>query len=169
MMRLRRGQRGTAGAEFAILLPIMLLLVVGLVDLARMIYAQQLLSDLSRETANLVSRGTTPADAIDSVVRTSEVFDVDSDGFVVISTIRRTDAGNDNPWIFSQAGSGALTEFLSRVGANNGPASLPGIDSLPVGVTLMAVEIVQDFEPIFEIKGLGMDFYPDTLYQAAYF
>lgn len=168
-MRLRRGQKGTAGAEFAILLPILLLVVVGLVDLARMIYAQQLLSDLSRETANLVSRGTTPLDAIDSVVRTSEVFDVDSDGFVVISTIRRADAGNDSPWIFAQAGSGALTAFSSRVGTPDGPADLPGITGIPVGVTLMAVELVQDFEPMFALTHLGLDFYPDQLYQAAYF
>lgn len=53
----RRRQAGIAAVEFALWLPILVLIVVGLVDLARALQANIILVNLSREGANLSSRG----------------------------------------------------------------------------------------------------------------
>jgi Flp pilus assembly protein TadG len=55
-LRSRRG-RGLAAVEFALLLPVLLVLMIGLVDVARALQAQMILVNLSREAANLSSRG----------------------------------------------------------------------------------------------------------------
>ncbi|MBV7537159.1 pilus assembly protein [Duganella sp. sic0402] len=49
--------RGLAAVEFALLLPVLLILMIGLVDVARALQAQMILINLSREAANLASRG----------------------------------------------------------------------------------------------------------------
>ena len=53
----RRRAAGVAAVEFALWLPLLLLLVVALVDIARGIQANMILINLSREGANLASRG----------------------------------------------------------------------------------------------------------------
>jgi hypothetical protein len=53
----RRRGGGLAAVEFALWLPILVLLIVGLVDLARALQANVILINLSREAANLSSRG----------------------------------------------------------------------------------------------------------------
>jgi Flp pilus assembly protein TadG len=55
-LRLHR-RRGIAAVEFALLLPLLLVLLLGLVDIARAMQAQMILINLSREAANLSSRG----------------------------------------------------------------------------------------------------------------
>lgn len=52
-----RRRRGIAAVEFALLLPLLLVLLIGLVDIARAMQAQMILINLSREAANLASRG----------------------------------------------------------------------------------------------------------------
>ena len=47
---------GTAAVEFALVLPFLLLLVVGIYEFARALQAQMILVNLSREGANLASR-----------------------------------------------------------------------------------------------------------------
>lgn len=53
----RRREGGLAAVEFALWLPILVLLIIGLVDLARALQANVILVNLSREAANLSSRG----------------------------------------------------------------------------------------------------------------
>jgi hypothetical protein len=53
----RRHSRGIAAVEFALLLPILLVLFIALVDVARALQAQMIIINLSREGANLASRG----------------------------------------------------------------------------------------------------------------
>ncbi|WP_328993407.1 pilus assembly protein [Kribbella sp. NBC_01245] len=60
-MNLRRGSgsadRGAAAVEFALLLPLLLLLVLGIVDFGRMLNAQQTLTQAAREGVRLVALG----------------------------------------------------------------------------------------------------------------
>lgn len=60
-MNLRRrsgsADRGAAAVEFALLLPLLLLLVLGIVDFGRMLNAQQTLTQAAREGARLVALG----------------------------------------------------------------------------------------------------------------
>jgi hypothetical protein len=55
--RRRRRATGLAAVEFALWLPILVLLLAGLIDIGRGVQANMILVNLSREGANLASRG----------------------------------------------------------------------------------------------------------------
>lgn len=46
-----RGDRGAAAVEFALLLPVVLLIIFGIIDFGRMLHAQILLTEAAREGA----------------------------------------------------------------------------------------------------------------------
>ncbi|NVM75148.1 Flp pilus assembly protein TadG [Duganella sp. SG902] len=52
-----RGQAGIAAVEFALLLPILLVLFIALIDVGRALQANMIIINLGREGANLASRG----------------------------------------------------------------------------------------------------------------
>ncbi len=56
--RLRRAERGAVAVEFAIILPILVLLVFGIMDFGHAWYIKQIVSNASREGARYGARGT---------------------------------------------------------------------------------------------------------------
>ncbi|MCX6408498.1 MAG: pilus assembly protein [Propionibacteriales bacterium] len=93
----RRGERGTATAELAVLAPFGLVLVVLLVWVASLGLTQVRLVDAAREGARLVARGEPEADAVAVVRRlapagsTVEVAE-GADGTVAVTVRVRTRA-----------------------------------------------------------------------------
>jgi hypothetical protein len=167
--RSRSGERGVAISELAVGLPILLILAMAIVDFGRFIYCNQVVNDLVREAGMLVSRGATYEETFDATFRADGPLDVRASGLVVISRIRRQSPGNATPWIVDQEQSGALSGISSRLGSRGGPAALPEIKTLEPGVTLMAVEISHAYAPLFPITLLGLNFYPDRIYNLALF
>ena len=53
----KKNERGTAALEFALVLPILLLVVLSMIDFGRYLYVRVSLSSASMEVANAVSRG----------------------------------------------------------------------------------------------------------------
>lgn len=165
-----RRQRGVALSEFAISLPMLLVVVLATVDFGRYIYANQVANDLAREAGMLVSRGATYDQAFTATFNADGPLDVQNEGNIVISRIRRHTTTDANPWIIDQQTAGALTDNLSRIGTVGGPADLPEIDNLGMGITLMAVEINHSFEPLFlPASAFGVNIYPEDLYNVAIF
>jgi Flp pilus assembly protein TadG len=70
LLRLGRGQQGVAAVEFAIILPILLLLVSGIIDFGHYWYIGHVLSDASREGARYGTRYKTYFDPTKGTVRT---------------------------------------------------------------------------------------------------
>jgi Flp pilus assembly protein TadG len=62
-------RRGAAAVEFALVLPFLLVLVVGIWELGRMVEVQQILSNAAREAGRQASTGTYTNDQIISNVR----------------------------------------------------------------------------------------------------
>ena len=56
-MSRRDKERGTAALEFALVLPVLLLVVLSMIDFGRYLYVRVSLSSASMEVANAVSRG----------------------------------------------------------------------------------------------------------------
>jgi Flp pilus assembly protein TadG len=164
----RNRQGGVAIAEFAIALPVLLILVMATVDFGRYVYNMQIVNDLAREGAMLVSRGATYDQTFTATFGADAPLDIENYGSVIVSRIRRQSAGNPQPWIFDQESAGAVIG-ASRVGVEGGPANLPDIDELETGVTMMAVEVSHQFVPLFPIDALGLDVYEDSVYNAAIF
>lgn len=88
----RRRGAGLAAVEFALLLPVLLLLVMGVVDVARAVQANMILVNLSREGANLAARGTLQLSdhsqaVIGSVAASAPPLDMNLRGMIYITRI----------------------------------------------------------------------------------
>jgi hypothetical protein len=164
-----RRQRGAALAELAVVLPILVTMLLVAIDFGRLVYTTQIMVDLTREAANLVSRGATFDDAFLVTFRRAGEVDVRDKGGVIISEVRRKDFNDPTPWIVNQERRGALATATSRVGAEGGPARIPDITRLPAGAGIMAVEIVHPFNPLFDATRLHLNFYPEAIYEVAFF
>jgi hypothetical protein len=155
-------------AELGVLLPVLLVMLLAIFDLGRLVYTNQIMTDLTREAAMMVSRGATSVAAFDATFRADEPLDVQATGGIIISRVRRKDADDAQPWVFTQERAGALTAS-SRIGEPGGPAEIPNVEQILPGITIMVVEILHPFDPIFTLQGLGVDIYPEMVYEAAYF
>ena len=59
------GQRGAAAVEFAIILPLLVILVFGIIDVGLMLYNKQVITNASREGARAgIARSTTPVENV---------------------------------------------------------------------------------------------------------
>jgi Flp pilus assembly protein TadG len=63
LLRRRRGQEGAAAVEFALILPILMLLTLGALDLGHMYYIDHLITNASREGARYAAKYTGAAAA----------------------------------------------------------------------------------------------------------
>ena len=169
LLHVIRCDRGAVMAEVGILMPLLLITIFATVDIGRMIYTNQMVADLSRESAMLVSRGASSTEAFAATFSADEPLDVASKGGIIISRVRRRSFDDPQPWVFAQDQAGAMTTLSSKVGTVGGPAEIPDVDELGLGITIMAVEIVHEYEPVFGFPGLALDFFPETIYDAAYF
>ena len=94
-----RGRRhvsaGLSTIEFALVLPILLVLVLGAIDFGRAILFNNILINMSREGANLASRTTQDRPGIILVLNaTSSPLNMNSHGTVYISRVKGVDDGH---------------------------------------------------------------------------
>jgi Flp pilus assembly protein TadG len=95
MMRLDRPTRrhaGVAAVELALLLPVLLLLLLGMIDAARALQANIIVVNTSREGANLVARGGTQLetgsqDIIYALMASAPPLNVNQQGMVYITRV----------------------------------------------------------------------------------
>ncbi|WUR13306.1 TadE/TadG family type IV pilus assembly protein [[Empedobacter] haloabium] len=85
-------QRGIAAVEFALLLPFLLFLLFGVIDGARALQANIIVVNLSREGANLVSRGniqleTNSQDIIYALMASAPPLNVNQRGMMIITRV----------------------------------------------------------------------------------
>lgn len=165
----RRGQSGLAYTELLIVTPLLSAMLLGAIDLGRLIFFKQVMTNLTREAGSLVSRGSTAEQTITATELADDPLDIAANGLMIISRIQRHNLSDPTPWIIEQVQSGALAEYGSEVGVENDLAAIPGIDLLDEGVTITAVEIFHDYEPVFALDGLGLNFYPEVLYDVSWF
>jgi hypothetical protein len=87
-----RRHAGIAAVEFALVLPILLLLLLGVIDAARALQANIIVVNISREGANLVARGGTQLetgsqDIIYALMASAPPLNVNSQGMVYITRV----------------------------------------------------------------------------------
>ena len=85
-------QRGLAAVEFALLLPILLMLLFGMMDAARALQANIIIVNLSREGANLVARGNTQLDTgsqdiIYALMASAPPLNVNAQGMIYVTRV----------------------------------------------------------------------------------
>jgi hypothetical protein len=95
----RRLLRGIAAVELALILPVIVVVFLGLVDLARGMQANMILINLSREAANLASRGKQQLSdnaqtIIGQVAATAPPLDLNKQGMLYITRVMGQTSGS---------------------------------------------------------------------------
>jgi hypothetical protein len=92
-----RRQKGVAAVEFALVLPLLLMLAVPVFDLARIVQGDMILTNLSREGANLASRSSQdPQTIMTALAMTTPPLDMATNGSMYISKIMGNGPGKSN-------------------------------------------------------------------------
>ncbi|MCS7048282.1 MAG: pilus assembly protein [Verrucomicrobiae bacterium] len=168
-IRRQHRESGQALIEFVFVGIFMLLLVFGLVDFGRALMMRQILVAVSREGANLASRGTSLEDTINAVSISAQPLNLLTNGYVIVTAVQRQSNGALR--IADQRKAGALPH-PSRVGNTiGGPATLPptSAEVPPRGRTLYVVEVTHRYTPITPIGRLLGTVLPTQLTDVAYF
>ena len=95
------GKKGIAALELALILPILLVLVFGIIDFGRLIRARLIVTNVSREGGSMVSRSFKSGDDLLTMLQSSGTpLDLNGLGKIYISRIGHgTSLGNPNPYI----------------------------------------------------------------------
>jgi len=152
-------------AEFAMVLPLMLFLFLGMVEIGNVLAVSHSLSKLSREGANIASRGTSLDTVLTVVASSGGSISLDRRGGSVVS---RVAVRNDGPLILDQVASPGF-ENESRLGAiGNSPVAFAS-HGFEAGNTHYVVEIFYRYEPITPFARLFQSALPDPIYERAVF
>lgn len=183
---------GQSLVEFALVLPIMLLLVLGVIEVGYALYEDHLIIKLAREGSNLISRQSTLQEAEAALLAaTSAPISFNSNGKLILSVVRLgTGGANQGKPIISQrrvVGSLTANSVLGNPppAAYSGPPDYNAINAdnntsvrvsgpLPNGLTLTAGQSVyvsevytrHHFLTPFDRFGFRL---PSNLYASAYF
>ena len=185
-------QRGQSLIEFAMVLPLLILVAFGVVEVSYVLLDQHIVTKLTREGSNLISRNTALGDAASAIkAMSSRPVNLDSNSRVIFSVVRNVPtigAANYNKAILAQRYAyGSLTAsstLKTRGSASFGPApeyqaANPDsnvnlqITNLPPGVislggTLYVTELYTQHPTLTPLAGFGITV-PETLYSIAYF
>lgn len=166
--------KGQALIELTLITPLLLLLVFGTVEVSLIIGTYLDLTHLTREGANLTSRGTDPDTTLDAVIATA------------YPTIGQTNVGQwriiyskivQDPAIpcpplpctyevNSQITRGSLSE-ASKVGTTGQTVQIPGIDNISPNQTFHTIEVFYNYQPnVMTFVGENIDkiFYDRTIF-----
>ncbi len=190
--RFIRQDRGQSMIEFAVVLPLLLVVVLGLIEVSYALYDQHVVTKLTREGSNLISRDTSLQDAA-TALRTLSVRPVDltANSKVIFSVVMNVGAtGSSNygqPILYQRYEYGAIsgTSALSTSGGSYGPgpdftatnpdndtalrvSNLPANVTIPVGGMVYVTEIFARHTLITPFNRFGVTV-PSTLYSIAYF
>ena len=152
--------RGLAAVEMVFVIPILLLLGLGVVELSHVILAKNISTSLAREGANLASRSFSDSDQeiMDALALSADPLDLSQNGVIYISVV----VGDDDPdpyiseqhrWLGYGFGSSsrmwAGCPSWDRNGACVIPSRKPRLSNFPMalepGETVHIVEVVYDY------------------------
>jgi Flp pilus assembly protein TadG len=187
--RLRAAQ-GQSIVEFALCLPLLLLLSLGVVETSNALMSQHVITKIAREGSNMISRETklsAAGTALQSMSANTATFN--SSTKVIFSVLMRSQTGSNNGFLvlyqryeFGNASLG--TSQLNGSGtfnsANDYTANNPNSDAglrvtnAPSGIAagggdmIYVTEVYRQYDTITPVRNIGIPI-PPKLYSIAYF
>lgn len=173
----RRKSVGLAAVEFALILPILLILVLGVFDFSRALRTQLIVINVSREGANLAARSPSlesrHQDIMNSLTASTPPLDMPDNGMIYITEIMGYSQGGvvRNIITAQYRWTGGNTTQGSRIwtcnswngdgscrnipSGNNAPTANVMTNDLAAGDLIYAVEVFYDFETLFSGTEVG--------------
>ena len=149
----RRDKRGSLLVETAFVIPVLITLTLGGVEIARYALLNQKLDRLAMTTSDMVSQGDTISvpvlDAILSATGTiMNPFPFGADGVVIVTSVSKTGAAAVTvDW--QRSGGGTMAGMVSQLGAPGQNATLPAGFTVKAGENAIFSETFYQFTPMF--------------------
>lgn len=142
--------QGNVAVEFALALPVLLLLLLASAELGRFVLLNQKIDRVAVTMSDLVARVETISedqldDIFNAAAHVAEPFDLGGRGRVVISSVTNDD-GEGATIAWQRAGGGSLLT-ASEVGTEGAAADLPDDFAVREGETAIVSEVFFNFEP----------------------
>jgi hypothetical protein len=165
LARLRREESGQDLVELVMVTPLLLMFVFGIIEFGSILDSQQAVSYLTREGANIASRGT-PLDTVLAVtIRNGGSIDLENHGGAVVS---RVQIDGESASIEEQVSSPGYSTS-SRFGAEGDAVGAIENLTLADGASVYVVEIFFERPMITPIQNLISGSIPTVLYDRAVF
>ncbi len=158
LRRFIRGSEGVAIVDFALVVPILVLLLLGSMEVGRYVLLNQKLSRVAISSSDLVSRAKHAVTAdINQVFAAAEYsmrpFDLGVDGIVFITSVSTDDTLPVSPTISWQMSGGGTGTFTSAVGTTIGAsANLPAGFAMEENQNIIIAEVFFSYQPFFFSK-----------------
>jgi TadE-like protein len=165
VLRLFRSDDGQGVVEFALALPVILIILLGMVEFGNAYDRVHGLASLSREGANIAARGTALNEVLTTVMADGETLRMSGNGGAIVSRIvvdqgqptvmarTATDGYDDQSRILNQT---TTVDWIADAGFSEGS-------------THYAVEVFLVYEPVTPIGRLFQAVTPPVLYERAVF
>jgi Flp pilus assembly protein TadG len=157
--------RGAALVEFAFVAALMLVIVFGLIDFSRGFGLKHRAAALSREAANLASRGMPLTEVVDTIVSAAKPVDLTNEGAVILSRLENEEAGSG--FVIKEQRKGGAHN--SRLGSVDDPVDIPDAGNYPAGSVLFAGEVFVNFESVTPFSALSKVLLPEEIYESTVF
>ncbi len=151
LMRFGRCERGLALVEFALMLPILLTLLAGVIEMTRYIWINHKILRLSAEVNDLVSQSPgMSANEMNVIFEASEFvmrpFEMGNDSLIIVSSVSGT--GANPPQVnWRQCGAGSLS-VAGSVGSAGSDANIPNGLVLDPLDNIIITEVYYEYKPL---------------------
>jgi TadE-like protein len=167
--RLLRCRSGNIAVEFALALPVLIMLMLASAELARFVILHQKMDRVATTMSDLVSRAETISETeiTDIFTAASEVafpFELADLGVVIVSSVTNPSGDGEGPIVAWQRSGGGSYSGTSQIGTEGGDATLSGDFDVREGETAIISEVYFDFTPFLS----EMIVAPQVIYRTAH-
>lgn len=146
----RRDDRGAVLPELALAMPVLIMMTLGGIEIARYTLLHQKLDRVAASVGDLVAQAQTLTVAdvnnlFDAVEHVAKPFELAADGLVVVSSVSK-DTSTPPAMNWQQTGGGTLVA-TSQIGTPGGSVTLPTGFVMPDGDTVIVAEVFYDYTP----------------------
>ncbi len=153
-LSLLRAREGIAALEFALNLPLLLILGFGGFELSRYLLIQQKTDKIAYIVADVIAQSTSSTlsnaqitQILTAAAQVMQPIPFGADGFVIVNSVTKT--GTAAPKVSWQRTGGGTMTRPSIVGQPNGTATLPGGITLVDKDNVIVVEVFYRYTPMF--------------------
>lgn len=172
LVRFRRDDRGALVAEFALTLPLMMIMVMASAEVGRYMLVNQKMDRAATTMADLVAQEekmtTATLNGLFSMVSpTMTPFTLGNNGVMIVSSIK---LDGSTPKISWQRTGGGTLSSASKIGTQGGTATLPTGMTVKAGETIIVTELYYNFTTLFVPNTYTIGVIEDQLlYHRAFF